>query len=215
MIVDYEIENFIRNISQTENEILQEIENYARNNKVPIIESEVQRFLSVLIMMNKPLKILEIGTAIGYSAIVMKMAYSKCKITTIEIDEDSYLKAKENISKFGFQNDIHCILGDANEVLDILNNEFDLIFMDAAKGQYINFYEKSINKLKINGILITDNILFKGMVANKDFIEKRHRKITIVKRLREYIDILFNDSRIISSIVSIDDGMAISYKIKN
>ena len=166
-------------------------------------------------MMNKPLKILEIGTAIGYSAIVMKMAYSKCKITTIEIDEDSYLKAKENISKFGFQNDIHCILGDANEVLDILNDEFDLIFMDAAKGQYINFYEKSINKLKINGILITDNILFKGMVANKNFIEKRHRKITIVKRLREYIDILFNDSRIISSIVSIDDGMAISYKIKN
>lgn len=212
MIVNKDVENFIRNISATSNEKLLEIENYADKYKIPIIEAEVRNFLDILIRIKKPMKILEIGTAIGYSAIIMKMACKNSRITTIEIKEQNYLKAKENINKFGFGNDIHCILGDANEVLDYLNDEYDLIFMDAAKGQYINFFEKSIDKLKNDGILISDNILFRGMITNEEIIEKRHRKITIVKRLKDYIEILYNDNRIISCIVPIDDGIAISYK---
>ncbi len=212
MIIDEDVQSYIRNISKTSNKYLLEMEEFALDNNVPIIEPEVRKFLDIILRIKKPVKILEIGTAIGYSAIVMKMASEKSKITTIEISEEKFLKAKENIEKFGFKKDIHCILGDADEVLDILDDEYDLIFLDAAKGQYINFFEKSISKLKKDGLLISDNILFRGMVAKEEFRNNRHRKITIVKRLEEYIEILFKDERLITSIVPIDDGMTITYK---
>ena len=212
MIIDEDVQSYIRSISKTSNKKLLEIEEYALENNVPIIEPEVRKFLDIILRIKKPIKILEIGTAIGYSAIIMKMASEKAKITTIEINEDNFLIAKDNIEKFGYKKDIHCILGDAAEVLDILDDEYDLIFLDAAKGQYINFFEKSIPKLKKEGLLISDNILFRGMVAKEEFKNNRHRKITIVKRLEEYIEMLFDDERLITSIVPIDDGMTITYK---
>lgn len=212
MIVDENVQEYLRNIYQTKDLNLIEIEKFAKQNKVPIIESEVSSFLDILVSIKKPAKILEIGTAIGYSSIIMKRASMDSKITTIEIDEDSYIKAKENIEKFGFEKDIHCILGDANEVLDLIEGEFDLIFMDAAKGQYINFYEKSIDKLKVGGLLICDNVLFRGMVAEDRYKNKRHRKITIVRRLAEFLNLLKDDKRLKTSIIPIDDGMAIAYR---
>lgn len=212
MIVDENVQNYLRNISQTKDSRLMEIEEYAKENNVPIIESEVKKFLDIIIRIKKPLKILEIGTAIGYSSIVMKLASKEAKITTIEINEDSYMIARKNIDIFGFQNDIHCILGDANEVLELLDDQFDVIFMDAAKGQYINFYDKSIDLLKVGGVLICDNILFRGMVAEEKYKNIRHRKITIVRRLAEFLEILYKDHRFKVSTVPIDDGMTIAYR---
>lgn len=212
MIVNKVVEEYIRKKSQTDNQLLREIEEFALTNNVPIIEPEVRNFLGMIVKIKKPCKILEIGTAIGYSSIIMKMASKDSKITTIEINEDSFSEAKLNIEKFGFEKDIHCILGDANEVIELLEDEYDLIFIDAAKGQYINFFEKTIDKLKVNGVLVSDNILFRGMVAEEKYKTTRHRKITIVKRLDEYIDLLINDKRLSSSIVPIDDGMMITYR---
>ncbi|WP_099203224.1 O-methyltransferase [Miniphocaeibacter massiliensis] len=212
MIVEENVEKYIRTISKTNNNDLLEMEKYAFNNKIPIIEPEVRNFLDVIVRIKKPKKILEIGTAIGYSAIVMKLANENSKITTIEINEENFLKAKENVEKIGFNKDIHCILGDANDVLDLLEEKYDLIFMDAAKGQYINYFEKSIDKLDIDGILISDNILFKGMVATEEYKKNRHRKITIVKRLDQYIELLMNDEKLCTSIIPIDDGMSITYR---
>lgn len=212
MIVDEDVQSYIRDISRTKNKDLLEMEEFALSNNVPIIEPEVRNFLDMIIRIKNPKRILEIGTAIGYSAIVMKMASIDARITTIEIDEDNFLKAKENIERLGFNKDIHCILGDANEVLELLNEEFDVIFIDAAKGQYVNFFEKSIDMLKDDGLLISDNILFRGMIAKEEYKHSRHRKITIVKRLEEYIEILYNYKNLITSLVPIDDGMAITYK---
>lgn len=212
MIVNKVVEEYIRNKSQTSNDLLKEIEEFAIKNNIPIIEPEVRNFLGMLVRIKKPYKILEIGTAIGYSSIIMKMASKDSKITTIEINEENFLKAKSNIKKFGYEKDIHCILGDANEVIDLLDDNYDLIFIDAAKGQYVNFFKKTIDKLKIHGLLISDNVLFRGMVAEEKYKQKRHRKVTIVKRLDEYIDLLINDKRLSSSIVPIDDGMMITYR---
>ncbi len=212
MIIDENIEQYIRKLSKTNDIDLLELEEYALLNNIPIIEPEVRNLLDVILRMTKPKKILEIGTAIGYSSIIMKLASKDSKITTIEINEDSYLKAKENINRFGFSKDIHCILGDANETLDFLSEKFDLIFMDAAKGQYINYFEKSIDKLNIGGVLVSDNVLFRGMVAEDKYTDHRHRKITIVKRLNEYLKLLTTSDNLNTSIIPIDDGVAITYR---
>lgn len=209
-IVSGYVSEYIRSLEQSEDELLIEMEQYAVENAVPIIEVEVARFLEFLVALKKPKRILEIGTAIGYSSIIMKRAYPKAKITTIEIDEKNFLKAKEFVKRANFESDIDIIFADANDALDFIADQYDLIFMDAAKGQYISFFEKSIDKLKKEGILISDNILFRGLVAKEK--NKVRRNNTIVRRLKDFLEIITNDENFRTTIIPIDDGMAISYK---
>ncbi|MCI5997630.1 MAG: O-methyltransferase [Peptoniphilaceae bacterium] len=204
------VSEYIRNLEKSKDPILLEMEFYAQQNAVPIIEVEVARFLEFLVMLKKPKRILEIGTAIGYSALIMNKAYPKCKITTIEIDEKNFLKAKEFVRLAGCEKNIDIIYADANDALDFISKKYDMIFMDAAKGQYISFFEKSIEKLNKDGILVSDNILFRGLVAKEK--NDIRRKSTIVRRLREFLTMITNDEKFTTTIVPIDDGMAISYK---
>lgn len=208
-IVYDDVQNYIRDLSQTSDRSLIEMEEYARINHVPIIEAEVRNFLSTIVFLKKPSKILEIGTAIGYSSIVMKKAYELAKITTIEINYESAKLAKENFSKHGYE-DIKIINEDASSALEKLEEKFDLIFIDAAKGQYINYFKLAKGLLNKDGIIVCDNVLFRGMVAHKELAEKRHRKVTIVKRLREFLEEITDDSKYETSIIPIDDGMSIS-----
>lgn len=204
------VSEYIRNLEKSKDPILLEMEFYAQQNAIPIIEVEVARFLEFLVMLKKPKRILEIGTAIGYSALIMNKAYPKSKITTIEIDEKNFLKAKEFIRLAGCDKNIDIIYADANDALDFIYKKYDMIFMDAAKGQYVSFFEKSVEKLNKDGILVSDNILFRGLVAKEK--NDIRRKSTIVKRLREFLTIITNDEKFTTTIVPIDDGMAISYK---
>ena len=156
-------------------------------------------------MLKKPKRILEIGTAIGYSSIIMNRAYPDSIITTIEIDEKNFLKAKEFIKRAGCEKNIDLIYADANDALDFITDEYDMIFMDAAKGQYISFFEKSIERLNHRGILVSDNILFRGLVAKEK--NNIRRKNTIVKRLKEFLKIITNSDKFSTTIIPIDDGI--------
>lgn len=209
-IVANYVSEYIRSLEQSKEPILIEMEEYASINKVPIIEVEVARFLEFLVMLKKPKRILEIGTAIGYSSIIMNRAYPDSIITTIEIDEKNFLKAKEFIKRAGWEKNIDLIYADANDALDFITDEYDMIFMDAAKGQYISFFEKSIERLNHGGILVSDNILFRGLVAKEK--NNIRRKNTIVKRLKEFLKIITNSDKFSTTIIPIDDGMAICYK---
>lgn len=204
------VNEYIRAIIPSKCPMFYELEKYAFEHKVPIIEPEVAQFLSVLIKIIKPGKILEIGTAIGYSALIMANSYENSQIISIERDENMLEKARKNIMDFNLSHRIKILSGDANDILPSLNEKFDLVFLDAAKGQYMGFFKHSSEMLKKGGIIISDNVLFKGMVASDELVIKR--KKTIVKRLRSYLEYINNIEGYTSSILPIGDGVAITYK---
>lgn len=206
---DY-ITEYIRGTIPKKDEFLGEIETYAYENNVPIIEPEVAQLISVMIKIAKPKEILEVGTAIGYSALVMASSFAKCRVTTIERNENMIEKAQININNSDFKDKIRIVNGDANEVLAELTGNYDFIFLDAAKGQYIEFFKQSSKLLKKGGIIISDNVLYKGMVASDELIIRR--KKTIVKRLRTYLEYINNIEGYTSSILPLGDGVAITYK---
>ena len=148
-------------------EIIKEMERYAEANNVPIIESDSIDFIKKYIKLNDVKKILEIGTAIGYSAIQMASASDEVEITTIERDEKNYREAVKNVNACGLDRRIEIVFNDALDV-NLAGFKYDLIFIDAAKGQYIKFFEKFENYLTPSGIIITDNLKFHGLVENKD-----------------------------------------------
>ncbi|CCJ34622.1 O-methyltransferase [Caloramator australicus] len=211
IVHDY-VEDYIRGLIQQKDEILLELEDYAAKNSVPIIHKEVGQLLKILIKGNDVKNILEVGTAIGYSAILMAKACEDCKITSIERDETMLNKAMENINKANLNNRIKIIFGEAGEVLPNLEGKFDLIFLDAAKGHYIHFLPDCLRLLKDGGMLISDNVLFRGMIATNELVKRR--KITIVKRLRRYLDAISNHPNLETVVLPIGDGLAISLKIK-
>ncbi|KPU44945.1 putative O-methyltransferase [Oxobacter pfennigii] len=209
IVYDY-IEEYIRNLIPKEDDLLKELEEYALLNNVPIIHPEVAQLLSFLIKVNKPLKILEIGTAIGYSAIVMKKAALSGRIITIDRDSDMIKLAEENIKKAGFQDSIEIIEGDALDILTNMDKDFDFIFIDAAKGQYMEFFPHCHRMLNNEGIIFADNVLFRGMVATNELLIRR--KITIVKRMRKYLKFITENHDYETSILPLGDGVAISLK---
>jgi predicted O-methyltransferase YrrM len=207
------INDYLRSLIKEDDEFLKELRKYAQSNHVPIIHIEVENFLLALGLMNKPKKILEIGTAIGYSAIVLSKIVSKNgRIDTIERSEKMLNEALRNISKVGLSKKINVIQGEAIEVLNFLDTSYDMIFLDGAKGQYKEFLHHCIRLLNKDGILITDNVLYKGMVATDELVARRKR--TIVKNLREYIFKICNSEYFKTSLLPLGDGVAISYKIK-
>ena len=205
---DY-MEQYIRDLIPEHTGILKELEDYAHNNAVPIIQKEVANFLDLMIRINKPKKILELGTAIGYSAILMNAASEgQCDITTIERDSNMIALASDNLEKYGLSDKIHILQGECLEVLESLEGEYDMIFMDAGKGHYNHFLPQCLRLLKKDGIIIADNVLFRGMVASKDLVVRR--KITIVKRMRSYLEMVSKDENLITSIIPMGDGIAIT-----
>ena len=208
--INYEyIIRYIRDTIPKRSGLLAELEEYAKENSVPISQPEAIRLTEILLKIKNPEKILEIGTAIGYSAIRMAQN-SKAHITTIEISDEMADVAEKNIEKAGFKDRIKIIKGDACEVLKNMNESFDVIFIDAAKGHYDDFFRECDRMLKKGGVLISDNVLYKGMTATDDLVVRR--KITIVRRLRAYLEMLKDNKNYSTSIVPIGDGVALSIK---
>lgn len=207
---DY-IENYIQSILPAHEGTLKELEKYARKNHVPIITREVAQLLKILLKIYRPKKILEIGTAIGYSSLIMASSTSKeCEITTIERRLDMINLAKENLSNTKYNEKINILYGEAEKILIDMNGRYDFIFLDAAKGHYLDLFNKCIKILKSGGVIMSDNVLFKGMVASDKLVVRR--KKTIVKRLREYLKYINNLEGFESCIIPIGDGIALTYR---
>ena len=207
---DY-INNYIRNTIRENDGILKELEDFARENHVPIIQPEVEKLLLVTGKLLKPRRILEVGTAIGYSAIVLsKVLDEGGKIDTVDRYELMIERAKNNIKRAGLEDTVNIIVGDAVEVLRCLDKKYDMIFLDAAKGQYPEFLPECLRMLNKGGLLFSDNVLYKGMVANDELVVRR--KKTIVKRLRDFLSSICENEELDTSILPVGDGVALSYK---
>ena len=205
------IEEYIRNILPKHSGFLMEMEEYANINHVPIIEREVAQLLKVLFKISKPKNILEIGTAIGYSALIMAMSTDNdCKITTIERRTDMVELAERNIQNTEYKDRIKILHGEAEDIIPTLKDNYDFIFLDAAKGQYLDFFNNCIDILENKGIIMSDNVLFKGMVATDKLVIRR--KKTIVKRLRQYLKYINNLEGYESCIIPIGDGVALTFR---
>lgn len=191
-------------------ELILEMEHYASCNNVPIIELDSIKFIMKYIKLNQVKSILEIGTAIGYSAILMANANSFCEITTIERDEKRYKEAVKNVNKSGLDKRIELVYNDAMEV-NLGDNKYDLIFIDAAKGQYIKYFDKFSNYLSDGGVIITDNLKFHGLVKNKDLIKSRNVR-GIVNKIEKYIDYLKENKDYVTKFYDIGDGLSVSFK---
>lgn len=200
------IEEYIRDNIIYKDEKLIEMRNYAEKFHVPIVEPETEEFIKFLISSTKPKNILELGTAIGYSSISFaKFSKNIELIDTVEIKEEMAQIATENIEQENLNDIIHVYVNDAYEYLSNCSKKYDLIFIDAAKGQYEKYFNKAINNLSDCGIIICDNVLFKGMVANEDLVKRR--KKTIVKRLRFFLKNIKREENLVTSIVPIGDGV--------
>ena len=211
MITDERFVTYIHSLEKPNSEILTEIEQAAHKDLVPIIRKEMESFLRVILTIKHPKEILELGTAIGYSAILM----SECcdaKITTIENYEKRIPIARENFEKAGKSDQIELLEGDAMEVMKTLPKEkYDFIFMDAAKAQYINYLPEVMRLLIPGGVLITDNVLQDGDLIQSKFVVRR-RDRTIHKRMREFLETVKHDERLETSIVPIGDGIVMAVK---
>ena len=212
MIVEERIVDYIRSLETRNNEILETIEQEALKERVTIIRKEMQSFLKVLLLLKRPKRILEIGAAVGFSAILMsEYAGDDCRIDTIENYEKRIQKARENIKMAGKEKQIHLLCGDAMEMLKTLEEPYDMIFVDAAKAQYIAYFPEVMRLLKKEGMLISDNVLQDGGIMESRFaVERRDR--TIHSRMREYLYLLKHDDRLETAVVPIGDGASVSIK---
>jgi len=189
---------------------IEEIEKYALENNVPIMQKDGIDFLTNYIKENNIKSILEIGSAIGYSAIKMALVDRDIKVTTIERDIDRYNIAIKNINDFNLNDRINIINDDALTIE--LNDKYDLIFIDAAKSQYIKFFEKFEKNLNINGVIVSDNLSFHGFVEDDSKTNNRNTK-QLVKKIRKYIDYLKNNPDYKTMFYKLGDGVAISIKL--
>lgn len=212
MIVDERMVTFINSLDEGHTLFLEKLECQAKKDGVPIIRREMQSFLKVLMAAFRPERILEVGTAVGFSALLMN-EYNPvpCQIVTIENYEKRIPIARENFRKAGCENQIHLIAGDAADVLKTLEGPFDFIFMDAAKGQYLHFLPEILRLLRSGGVLVSDNVLQEGdLIESKYAVERRNR--TIYKRMREYLYELKHNELLVTSLIPLGDGVAISTK---
>ena len=191
---------------------IREIKKYALEHKVPIMVDDGIDFLTTFIIKNQINSVLEIGTAIGYSAIMMALANPNTKITTIERDHERYMEALKNIKKLDLEDRITLIFNDALEVN--IDGKYDLVFIDAAKGQNINFFEKFSNNLNDNGYIITDNMEFHGLVGKEEEIQNRNLR-ALVRKIREYKEYLLGLSNYNVEFFNIGDGIAVAEKKQN
>lgn len=213
MIVDERLVTYINSLDKGNTAVLDQIEREALESYVPIIRKDMQSFLKLLLTVKKPMRILEVGTAVGFSAILMaEYAPEGCKIVTIENYEKRIPIAKQNFERAGKSDQITLLEGDATEVLKTLEEPFDMIFMDAAKGQYINFMSDVLRLLKKDGVLVSDNVLQDGDIIESHFIVERRNR-TIYKRMREYLYELTHRDDLVTSVLPVGDGITVSVKV--
>lgn len=212
MISNDRIATYIHSLEVPESPVIEAIEQEALDTFVPIIRKETQSFLKVLLKIKKPLRILEVGTAVGFSAILMSEYMSEGgHITTIENYEKRIPIARENFRRAGKEDQITLIPGDALEVMKELSGPYDFIFMDAAKGQYIHYLPEVLRLLAPEGVLMSDNVLQDGDVIESRFaVERRNR--TIHSRMREYLYELTHHGELQTSLLPLGDGVALSVK---
>ncbi len=214
MIVDDRMRAYINSLNPGNTELLEEIEREAVKAYVPIIRREMQSFLKFLLASVKPYRILEVGTAIGFSALLMsEYAPKGCQITTIENYEKRIPIARENFIRAGKEKQITLLFGDALKILQGLEEteSFDFIFLDAAKGQYLSYLPEVVRLLSPGGILLSDNVLQDGDIIESRFaVERRNR--TIHARMREYLYQLTHREDLTTSILPLADGVTVSVK---
>lgn len=213
MIVDERMIAYIRSLDRGESEIIREIEKKALEDRVPVIRKETASLLKVLLRMTKPKKILEVGTAVGFSALLMsRYVPEDTKITTIEKFQKRIDEAKVNFKRAGVTDRITLLEGDALELLKTLKPTYDFIFMDAAKGQYIHFLPEVMRLLENGGTLVSDNVLQDGDIIQSRYAVTRRNR-TIHSRMREYLWELKHRDDLETVILPIGDGVAVSTKI--
>lgn len=203
---------YINSLDAGNSPLLEEIEAEAQRTSVPVIRKETQQLLKVLLAMNCPGRILEVGTAIGFSALLMADCNPvPCRITTIENYEKRIPLAKANFMRAGKENVIELLEGDASLILKDLTESYDFIFMDAAKGQYIHFLPDVMRLLAPGGILVSDNVLQDGDIIESRFAVTRRNR-TIHKRMREYLYQLTHSEALTTSVLPVGDGVTVSVK---
>ena len=212
MIVDERMVTYIRSLEVPESAVIEAIEQEALRDRVPIIRKEMQSFLKVLLMIKRPMRILEVGAAVGFSSILMSEYMPEGgHITTIENYDKRIPIARANFKRAGKEEQIDLIEGDALEVMHGLEGPYDLIFVDAAKGQYIHYLPEVMWLLGTDGVLVSDNVLQEGDIIESRFaVERRNR--TIHSRMREYLYELKHHDQLQTSIIPLGDGVALSVK---
>ena len=212
MIVDERMVTYIRSLEVPESAVIEAIEQDALRDRVPIIRKEMQSFLKVLLMIKRPMRILEVGAAVGFSSILMSEYMPEGgHITTIENYDKRIPIARANFKRAGKEEQIDLIEGDALEVMHGLEGPYDLIFVDAAKGQYIHYLPEVMRLLGTDGVLVSDNVLQEGDIIESRFaVERRNR--TIHSRMREYLYELKHHDQLQTSIIPLGDGVALSVK---
>lgn len=215
MISDERIITYINSLDRENSPFLEELERRAKEERIPVIRREMQSFLKVLLEIQKPRRILEVGTAVGFSALLMcDHIPADARITTIENYAPRIQAARENFARAGVQDRITLLEGDAMEILKELKGSFDFVFMDAAKGQYIHFLPEVLRLLKPGGVLLSDNVLQDGDLIESHYaVERRNR--TIYKRMREYLYELKHRDDLETSVLPVGDGAALTYKKEN
>lgn len=213
MIVDERFVTYINSLDTGNTPFLEELEKEAIDTYVPIIRKEMQTFLKWMLAVKRPMRILEVGTAIGFSALLMA-EYNPVdgKITTIENYEKRIPIAKENFKKAGREEQITLLEGDAADWLKQLDGPFDFIFMDAAKGQYIHFMDDVIRLLALDGILVSDNVLQDGDIIESRYVVTRRNR-TIHKRMRDYLYQLTHHPKLQTTVLPLGDGVTLSVKV--
>lgn len=211
-IVNETVENYVRSSIKGYDGILGEIYDEAVKLDVPVINLETARLLEIIVKIKHPKRILEIGTAVGFTSVIMAGGLADGgKIDTIEIEAEIAQIAAENFSRAGITKNINLIIGDAADVLVNMKKTYDFIFIDAAKGQYGRYYELCSEMVAKGGIVFADNVLYRGMTAGGAKINRRQQ--LLVNRLREFIKTAVADEKFITDILSLGDGICISYKI--
>ncbi len=212
MITEERISTFINSFDTGNTPFLNQLEQFAIETNVPVIRPQMQNLLKLLLVMKQPKRILEVGTAIGFSALLMsEYGPADCKITTIEKYEKRIPLARENFKKAGKEEQILLLEGDAADILKKLKAPFDFIFMDAAKGQYIHFLPDILNLMPTGGVLVSDNVLQDGDVMESRFAVTR-RDRTIHSRMRDYLYELKQNKQLCTDILPVGDGVTISVK---
>ncbi len=215
MITDERTATYINSLDMGNGAFLDALEQEASEQGIPIIRKDMQSFLKVLLALGAPRQILEVGTAVGFSALLMAHNTAPdCRITTIEKYEKRIPQARANFAAAGMEQRITLLEGDAGEVMRGLSGPYDLIFMDAAKGQYIHFLPEALRLLRVGGLLISDNVLQDGDIIESHYaVERRNR--TIYKRMREYLYALKHTDGLLTSIVAVGDGAAVTVKLRD
>ena len=212
MIVDERMVTYINSLDMGNTPLLNEIEKEAKADLVPVIRREMQSCLKVLLAIHRPLRVLEVGTAVGFSALLFcEYGPENMQVTTIEKYEKRIPIARENFRRAGRENQITLLEGDAADILKELQESYDLIFMDAAKGQYIHFLDDVLRLMKPGSVLVSDNVLQGGDIIESHYaVERRNR--TIYKRMREYLYELKHNDKLLTSVIPLGDGVTVSVR---